>query len=553
MNVRKALKRILSARASWAKGLRSVGAALVALLSIHYASILRWRRLKKLPPGPLPIPLLGNLLLLKTDDVAAEFAPLFKKYGPVFSFWFGEKLAIVENDPSVEYELMVTRVDQFNARPKTEAERMINYEAGKCEGIHSSEGQQWANVRKVLVSDLLSKNNLEVRILPKVMTGSRALVKHLAGLSGRVISPRMLLKITAMNASLKLVLDSEISYDDLGTYDARANKWHPPERELSKAAQMAFFFFRYIDVTFTCLAAANVRDVMPWPLSAIIPRPTVFAEFFKLAKERDALWEEVIADHRATRTSGAPRDWVDEILDNPRGLKDEEIIGLLMDTVIATSDTFIAFIEWLLAMVAQKPEEQTKLQEELDKVAPDRLIEAKDQSKCPYFVAFMKEIFRMCPLTPINPPRRAIVDSELAGYCVPKDTWVFQHWGAMGAREDLWKDPENFRPQRFLEEAQETGDMAMNIAAPKKPCNLSVFAFGKRSCPGYRLGRVSAFVQSAMMIQLFDWKLCEDSDLKPEPRLIVFPKSFKAVATYRHKIPIEELLAKPADCTGAWL
>merc|ERR1711865_641405 len=103
---------------------------------------------------------------------------------------------------------------------------------------------------------------------------------------------------------------------------------------------------------------------MPWPLSVLIPRPPVFADFFKLAHERDKIWEKVLADHRATLKRDAPRDWVDEILINPRGLADKEIIGLLMDTVIATSDTFIAFIEWMLSKVAQLPEEQKKLQAE---------------------------------------------------------------------------------------------------------------------------------------------------------------------------------------------
>jgi len=540
-------------RSPWVKGFRHVAAVLAAILSAHYIRLLIWRKLKKLPPGPFPVPLLGNLLLLKSDDVAAEFAPMFKKYGPIFSFWFGNKLAVVECDPKIEYEMMVSRCDDFNARPKTEAERMINYEVGKCEGIHSSEGQQWVNVRRVLVQDLLSKSNLEAKILPKVVTGARALVKHLRDLSGKVVSPRMLLKITAMNASLKLVLDSEISYSDLGTYDEVSNQWTPPDHGLSNATKLAFFFFRYIDSTFACLAAPNVRDVMPWPLSALVPRPPAFATFFKLAKERDAMWEKVIKEHRASLKPGSPRDWVDEILQNPRGLSDQEIIGLLMDTVIATSDTFIAFIEWFLALVAKNPEDQRRLQQEIDAVAPDRLIDAKDQLECPYFNAFMKEVFRCYPITPINPPRRAVTNSQLADYDVPVDTWVFQHWGAMGLRKDLWgEDAEVFRPQRFLEEAKEIGDMAMNTAAPRVPCALSPFAFGKRSCPGYRLGRVSAFVQSAMMVQLYDWKLCEDSDLSKLPRLIVFPKKFKAIATYRHPIQIDELLAKAPDCTGAW-
>jgi cytochrome P450 len=398
---------------------------------------------------------------------------------------------------------------------------------------------------------------MEARILPKVASGARKFVEHVSKICGpgKVIAPRMLLKITAMNSSLKLVLDSEISYDDLGTYDDKTNRWNPPAN-LSKAAKMAFFFFEYIDATFTCLAAANVRDVMPWPLNIIVPRPSSFAKFFKLAGDRDALWKDVLREHRQTLVPGQPRDWVDEILDPTRKikLKDEEIVGLLMDTVIATSDTFIAFIEWLLAKVAELPDEQKKLQAELDKVAPDRLVDAKDIHDCHYFVAFMKEIFRMYPLTPINPPRRAIEDETLGGYDVPKDTWVFQHWGVMGKLEDQWVEPEVFRPSRFLEEAKDIGNVAMkSVTNPKASSPLNIFAFGRRHCPGYRLGPAIAFVQAAMMIQCFEWKLHEDSDLAANPRLIVFPKSFKAFATYRLKKPLEELFLKEPDNSGAFL
>merc|ERR1712080_484290 len=102
-------------------------------------------------------------------------------------------------------------------------------------------------------------------------------------------------------------------------------------------------------------------------------------------------------------------------------------------------------------------------------------------------------------------------------------------------REDLWQDPETFRPERFLEEAKAAGDTAMTAAALKQPNSLSVFSFGKRSCPGYRLGRVSAFVQSAMMVQLYDWKhtgSAGGSDLRPQPRLFTFPMKLTLVPTY---------------------
>ena len=61
---------------------------------------------------------------------------------------------------------------------------------------------------------------------------------------------------------IKQEVEREDDFDD----DESSNKWHP-KGNLSSAAEMAFFFFKYIDVTFECLAAVNVRDVMPWPLN----------------------------------------------------------------------------------------------------------------------------------------------------------------------------------------------------------------------------------------------------------------------------------------------
>merc|ERR1712032_1006999 len=163
--------------------------------------------------------------------------------------------------------------------------------------------------------------------------------------------------------------------------------------------------------------------------------------FHTMAEERNALWKKIIKEHKESLNPADPKDWVDMLLLKNEGLKeglkltDQELTGVLMDTVIATSDTFIALIEWILAYVCEHPDIQKKLQEELDRVVgQDRLVEARDQEKCEYYTAFIKEILRFYPITPINPPRRAMVDTKLAGYDIPKDTWIFQHWGSMFRR-----------------------------------------------------------------------------------------------------------------------
>merc|ERR1712066_824963 len=124
----------------------------------------------------------------------------------------------------------------------------------------------------------------------------------------------------------------------------------------------------------------------------------------------------------------------------------------------------------------------------------------------------------------------------------------------------MWPDPEEFRPERFLEEAAEDGHFAFKTLTVSKrdesgkpvASKFVAFAYGQRSCPGYRLGRVSVFLQSAMMIQCFDWERTEDSDLSPHTRLITFPKKLKCKAKYRLKKPLDELLKTPCQRGGGW-
>lgn len=539
---------------------------------LHWLSILARGMRYKLPPGPIPLPLIGSLPLLASGDPAADFAKLFETYGKkkgIYSLYMGDKLAVVHNDPEIDRELQFDRINETNARPKSEAERQINYDLGHCEGIHSSEGPQWKRVRNVLVNDLLRPKVLNEKVLPIQDREGRSFIKHVHDkYNGKVCGPRMLLKVTAMNTSLETVLGAKLDYDDLGEYCPETDEWtkygKPDfEKTLSGPAQTAFWFFRYIDQTFVCLAVQNARDVFPWPLNVMIPRPPEFETFFQMAKERNALWNKIIKDHRTTVDKENPRDWVDMLIIDQEKLKlsDAEVIGVLMDTVIATSDTFIALIEWILAYICEHPDIQKKLQEELDRVVgPDRLVEARDQLNCPYYNAFIKEVLRFRPITPINPPRRAIVDTKLGGYDIPKDTWIFQHWGSMFRRPDLWKDADVFRPERFLEEDAEVGDYAFKTptigkrTSDGKPLasKFVAFSFGQRSCPGYRLGRVSVFLQSAMMIQCFDWAPTDGSDLTPWTRLITFPKKLKCVANYRLKKSLDELLKVPCQPGGGW-
>ncbi|KAH0627724.1 hypothetical protein JD844_003860 [Phrynosoma platyrhinos] len=68
-------------------------------LVISLVLFMAWRKVeakrKNLPPGPMPLPLIGNLLQLKASNVAGRLKKMSEKYGPVFTVYFGSDQVVV--------------------------------------------------------------------------------------------------------------------------------------------------------------------------------------------------------------------------------------------------------------------------------------------------------------------------------------------------------------------------------------------------------------------------------------------------------------------------
>lgn len=62
----------------------------------------------------------------------------------------------------------------------------------------------------------------------------------------------------------------------------------------------------------------------------------------------------------------------------------------------------------------------------------------------------MCDLNRFDTLVPSSVAHRAMVDTKLGGYDIPKDTAVLASLYALHNAESVWKDPNNFRPERYL-------------------------------------------------------------------------------------------------------
>lgn len=134
------------------------------------------RKFKNLPPGPLSLPIIGNLHHLKRP-LHYTFKGLSKKYGDVISLWFGSRLVVVVSSPSLVQECFTKNDVVLANRPRFLSGKYIFYNYTTLGS--SPYGEHWRNLRRITVTDVLSNHRInsssEIR-----RDETRRLVKRLA-------------------------------------------------------------------------------------------------------------------------------------------------------------------------------------------------------------------------------------------------------------------------------------------------------------------------------------------------------------------------------------
>ena len=116
-------------------------------------------------------------------------------------------------------------------------------------------------------------------------------------------------------------------------------------------------------------------------------------------------------------------------------------------------------------------------------------------------------------LVPMSVPHRAVCDTTLAGYEIPKNTIVMANLMALHNDEDIWGDPKKFRPERFLDTNGKL-DLKKDFSLP--------FGAGRRICAGETFARNTMFLCITALLQNFtlnasqalpklivDWRECQ--------------------------------------------
>nr|CAD7438754.1 unnamed protein product [Timema bartmani] len=222
----------------------------------------------------------------------------------------------------------------------------------------------------------------------------------------------------------------------------------PPEahKKLRQVADASFHFVKDVEPTGGALV------LTPWlrhfgrngfGFNGLVKGTGYVTEFFR----------EAVKDHKKNYSEDSLRDFIDDYIQELKKNDKDQLLLLATDLILPTAATVPAMLTFALIMLLHHPQVMLKAQKEIDGVVGrDRLPSLDDRSSLPYLEAIQREVHRRQSLLPLSVFRRCTEDTMLNGYFIPQHTLVVPNLWSVHNDPELWGDPENFRPERFLDE-----------------------------------------------------------------------------------------------------
>ncbi|XP_075482638.1 geraniol 8-hydroxylase-like [Primulina tabacum] len=445
---------------------------------LHYNETSSW--VKKFPPGPTPLPIIGNLHLLG-DQPHKSLAKLAKTYGPLMCLRLGFINTVIISSSAMAKEVLQKQDLAFSSRSAPNAVHACDQP--KYSVVWLPVELRWRSLRKVLNSNIFSGSRLDA----SQHLRSRK-VQELIAYCGKSSQAGEAVDVgrAAFSTSLNLLSNTIFSMDLTDPFSDSGKEFR--------------------DLVWNIMVEAgktNLVDYFPF-LEKIDPqgiRRRMTIHFGKMIQLFNGLINERLEKGKSKDTE--TNDVLDVLLtaskENPEEIDRSHIERMCLDLFVAGTDTTSNTLEWAMTEAIRNPETMKKAKSELEKiVGKGKIIGEEDVQRLPYLRCMVKETLRIHPPVPFLIPRKVEEDVEVRGYTVPKNCRVLVNAWAIGRDADAWKNPLEFKPERFLE-----SDMDVR----GRDFELIPFGAGRRICPGLPLAIRMVPVMLGSLLNSFDWKL----------------------------------------------
>jgi cytochrome P450 len=264
----------------------------------------------------------------------------------------------------------------------------------------------------------------------------------------------------------------------------------------------------------TVVELIAARFKRPVKIPDWVPIPSN-VRFNRAVRELDRLVLGFVAQRRAT--AERPDDLLSMLVDardeQGQPMSDRQVRDESVTLFLAGHQTTALALCWTMYLVAQNPEVEVRLQEELDRVLQGQPPAPGDVRRLEYTERVVLESMRLYPPA-YGFGREAVEDCEIGGYRIPAGSTI-QMFSWVVHRDPRWyTDPDRFDPDRWKD------DFAKKIP----PFAYIPFGGGPRRCIGNSFAMMEALLLTAAIYQRFSLRLVPGHVVEPFPSITLRPK-----------------------------
>ncbi|CEF70466.1 Cytochrome P450 18a1 [Strongyloides ratti] len=456
---------------------------IVIFLFIIFYLVYFYKNVKKLPPGPLPLPVIGNLLSIDRKKVHLWIYEQKKIYGNIFTIYIPNPQVVFADNDSISESLQVYG-DNFIGRnvdgiPDKCMHEMVNV------GVIMSEGEEWKDQRRLSLQILRNFGMSKTIIQDKIHLVILDVWEYIDNIENKENVDIGKIMHLAIGNVINLILFGFM-------YNHTDNKKF---YEFTNAVEELVKFNRKIEF--------QLLTIFPWISNIPILKHFVYKWITKPQHDlRKMTNQQIEKCKKDFNPDSEPPNFVHAVMKEIQSidskynyLNSNHLEAMVMDFWIAGMETTTTTLKWLILLLMKYPEIQEKLHKEIDEaIGKDQLVLLNDKVKMPYVTAFIAEGQRYANIVPFVPSHKCTKDTIINNYLIPKDTLTQPFFWGANMDEKYFKDSFIFDPTRFLDDDGKKFKMKYE--------HLS-FGMGKRVCVGKSLAEAELFLFFTSLVQKY--------------------------------------------------
>jgi len=439
------------------------------VISIIVITLLLWKKVSKLPPGPPRLPLIGSIpfITLKNGILDWTMDQAVTKHR-LATVYLGPRKLFIINDYELAKDLFAR--EEFSGRRVSEFQLAHRFFSGKPQGIINTQGQQWETQRRFSLKTLkdfgFGKQSIEAAINIEI---DEIIEQFLASKGDVLLGQDFNLPI--INILWQLVAGKRFVKDD---------------QEDMKLVDNVTEVFKF-----------GVKlGLFPLLIARTFPKMTGYARRVEVTDGQKEYFKKVIKEHQDSLDGNNPRDFIDVYLleiakeSKSSDFNVEDLGTIMMDFFLAGTETSSTTLKWIVLYLTIHQDVQQRCRQEILSVLGGSRCKVSQLPSLPYVQATIMEVQRVARVAPMSLLHCTSEVTKVDDYVFPKGS-LFAANLSFITNNDAFIKPHVFNPDRWI------GSDSKFV----KNERMIPFGIGKRVCMGEILARNEIFLFTVNLLQ----------------------------------------------------